>query len=200
MQIPGPVGALEALVEEPEPAGTDAFAVICHPHPLHGGTMQNKVVHTIARACQAVGMPTVRVNFRGVGASAGSYDQGQGEMQDALAVIEWGRRRWPGAALTLAGFSFGAMVSILIAGEAKAGRLLSVAPAVGRPEFAQASLPPCPWLILQGDADELVKVDDVRAFAARFEPPPTLQILPGAEHFFHGRLVELRDHISRYLQ
>ena len=89
VQIAGPAGPLEALLEEPEPLSANAFAVVCHPHPLHGGTMQNKVVHTIARACQVEGMPTVRFNFRGVGASAGSYDEGRGELQDTLAAIAW---------------------------------------------------------------------------------------------------------------
>lgn len=191
---------LEALLEEPEPVLTDAFAIVCHPHPLHGGTMQNKVVHTVARACQMEGMPTVRFNFRGVGASAGSYDEGRGELQDSLAVIAWARARWPNAALTLAGFSFGAMVSIGAAPMAAPARLISVAPAVSRPEFATASQPGCPWLILQGDADELVDVRDVQAFAARFQPPPILVLFPGGEHFFHGRLIELREQIVAFLR
>ena len=201
LQIPGPAGLLEALLEEPEPSAKDAFAVVCHPHPLHGGTMQNKVVHTVARACQMHELPTVRFNFRGVGASEGSYDKGRGEMQDALAVIAWGRERWPKAALTLAGFSFGAMISIGVAARVAPARLISVAPAVNRPEFTAAAAPPgCPWLILQGDADELVDVRDVQAFAARFQPPPKLVVFPGVEHFFHGRLVELREAIRAFLR
>ncbi len=198
--IPGPAGTLEALLETPETSRSDAFAVVCHPHPLHGGTMQNKVVHTVARACQATDMPTVRFNFRGVGASDGSYDEGRGEMQDALAVIEWGRQRWPGGALTLAGFSFGAMVSINAVPAARPARLISVAPAVGRPEFATTLAPSCPWLILQGDADELVDIREVQAFAARVSPPPTLVVFSGGEHFFHGRLIELRDQIIAWLR
>jgi alpha/beta superfamily hydrolase len=89
--------------------------VVCHPHPLYGGTMTNKVVHTLARSLQEQGMPTVRFNYRGVGKSAGQYDEGRGETADALAVVAWGRERWPGVPLTLAGFSFGAMVALLAA-------------------------------------------------------------------------------------
>jgi alpha/beta superfamily hydrolase len=112
LRIAGPAGALEGVLEDPQVSPQPGFAVICHPHPLYGGTMQNKVVHTIGRACQEFGMPTVRFNFRGVGASAGHYDEGRGETQDALAVIAWGRARWPASPLILAGFSFGAMIAL----------------------------------------------------------------------------------------
>jgi len=199
LSIDGAVGALQALLEEPAGALGAGYAVVCHPHPLYGGTMQNKVVHTVARACQEAGLPTLRFNYRGVGASAGSYDEGRGETQDALAVIAWAQARWPQAALTLAGFSFGAMVSLQAAAVVPPRRLISVAPAVANPEFAAIERPRCPWLILQGDADELVDYRAVQAFAARFEPPPQLQLLPGAEHFFHGRLQDLRAAVLAFL-
>jgi alpha/beta superfamily hydrolase len=199
LSIEGPAGALEALLEDPQTAQPPGFAVICHPHPLFGGTLQNKVVHTLGRACQETGLPTVRFNFRGVGTSRGSYDEGRGETDDALAVIAWGRQRWPGASLTLAGFSFGAMVALAAAARSAPSRLITVAPAVARPELATAVKPDCPWLIVQGDADELVNISDVRAFAARFEPSPQLIVLPGGDHFFHGRLTELRDHVLAFL-
>jgi alpha/beta superfamily hydrolase len=154
----------------------------------------------LARACQASGMATLRFNFRGVGASGGSYDEGRGEIQDALAVIAWGRARWPGAAMTLAGFSFGAMVSLGAANLAAPSKLISIAPAVFLPEFSAASDPRCPWLIVHGDADELVDIRDVRAFAARFVPPPQLVVFPGGEHFFHGRLSELRGQVLQFLK
>jgi len=200
VQIQGPAGVLEALLEEPQMSAHAGFAVICHPHPLHGGSMQNKVVHTLARACQAYGIATLRFNFRGVGASGGSYDEGRGEIQDALAVIAWGRARWPGAPMTLAGFSFGAMVSLGAAMLAAPSKLISIAPAVFLPEFSSAADPRCPWLIVHGDADELVDVRDVRAFAARFVPPPQLVVFPGGEHFFHGRLAELREQVLQFLK
>lgn len=162
--------------------------------------MQNKVVHTLARACQMQGMATVRFNFRGVGASGGSYDEGRGEIEDTLAVIAWGRARWPGDAMTLAGFSFGAMVSLGAAPQAAPSKLISIAPAVFLPQFSAAADPGCPWLIVHGDADELVNVRDVQAFAARFAPPPKLVIFAGGEHFFHGRLTELREQVVAFLK
>jgi alpha/beta superfamily hydrolase len=197
--IDGPAGVLEALLEDPQLSPPAGFAVVCHPHPLHGGSMHNKVVHTLARACQERGMPTLRFNYRGVGASTGSYDDGRGETQDALAVVAAGRARWPGAALTLAGFSFGAMVSLLAAPAAAPAWQISVAPAVMRAELAAIARPPCPWLIVQGEADEIVKSSEVQAFAARFTPPPQLLLLPGVGHFFHGRLPELRDAAFEFL-
>jgi alpha/beta superfamily hydrolase len=200
VSIEGPSGALEALLEVPQAPALAGFAVICHPHPLFGGTMQNKVVHTLGRACQEFGVATVRFNFRGVGTSDGSYDEGRGETDDALAVIGWGRKRWPDVPLMLAGFSFGAMVALRAAARSTPSRLISVAPAVGRPEFASVVRPGCPWLIVHGDRDELVDIRDVRAFAAGFEPPPRLIVLPGAEHFFHGRLTELRDEVLAFLK
>jgi alpha/beta superfamily hydrolase len=201
--LDGPAGVLEAVLEEPQaagPAGLPAgFAVICHPHPLYGGNLHNKVVHTLARACQERGMPTLRFNYRGVGASSGSYDEGRGETDDALAVVAAGRARWPGAGLMLGGFSFGGMVSLLAAAAAAPAWLISIAPAVTRLEFASIVRPDCPWLIIQGEADEVIACAEVQAFAARFQPPPQLVLMPGAEHFFHRRLPELRDAAFAFL-
>jgi alpha/beta superfamily hydrolase len=199
LSIEGPAGALEVLLEDPQGAARPGFGVICHPHPLYGGTLHNKVVHSLARACQQREMPTLRFNFRGTGASAGTYDEGRGETQDALAVIEFGRKRWPGVPMILAGFSFGAMVSLNAAVPSEPAKLITVAPAVTRVQFDTATRPACPWLIVQGDADELVSVRDVRDFAAKFDPPPQLVVLPGVEHFFHGRLTELRDRVLTFL-
>jgi hypothetical protein len=201
LEIPGPVGLLEALREVPAAAQAPrAFGVICHPHPLFGGTMTNKVVHMLARSCHELGMPTLRFNFRGVGASAGQYDDGRGETEDALAVIEQGRALWPGAALWLAGFSFGAWVALRAAPRAAAARLVTVAPPVGRWDFAGLGTPGCPWLIVQGDQDELVDAAAVQQWAALQQPAPQLALLAGAEHFFHGRLNELRDVVNGFLK
>ena len=200
LAIPGPAGALEALLEVPEGATDAAYAVVLHPHPLHGGTMQNKVVHTLARAFQQLGLSTLRFNYRGVGASAGSYDHGRGETDDALAVIEWGRERWPGAALSLAGFSFGALVALRAAQRVHPARLICVAPPVERPEASAVAPPSCPWLIIQGDADEIVDHRQVAAFAARSSPAPTLRILAGVDHFYHGRLRELQAAVLEFVQ
>ena len=197
--IAGPVGPLEALVETPAGfAGADC-AVLCHPHPLYGGTMNNKVVHTTARALQERGHATVRFNFRGVGASAGSFDDGRGETEDALAVVDWACARWPRAALTLAGFSFGAYVAFRAAGLRLARRLITIAPPVRRFDFGTLAVPAAPWIVIQGDQDELVDHRAVLAWAQAVQPPPTIVLIAGAEHFFHGRLSDLRAAVQAHL-
>src|SRR5471032_446491 len=126
--IPGPAGQLQALIETPRDAEgmpappVRAFAVVCHPHPLYGGTMDNKVVYTVARAFQQCAAPAIRFNYRGVGSSAGTYDEGRGESADTLAVIEYGAKRWPQAALWLGGFSFGGAVAVRAAGKSAPAR------------------------------------------------------------------------------
>jgi hypothetical protein len=197
--IAGPAGALEALVEVP--AGYDGrrCAVVCHPHPLYGGTLHNKVVHTTARALQERGYATVRFNFRGVGASAGSFDDGRGEALDAAAVCDYAATRWPGAALTLAGFSFGSFVAFQVAGRRPTERLLMIAPPVRRFDFAEHPAPRLPWVVIQGDRDELVDHHAVLEWTASADPAPTVVIIAGAEHFFHGRLAELRSAVQSHL-
>jgi alpha/beta superfamily hydrolase len=202
--VPGPAGPLQALIETPVIEGqglqpVSAFAVVCHPHPLHGGSMDNKVVYTLARTLEQLGAPAIRFNFRGVGASAGSYDAGRGETADALAVVAYGRRRWPNAALWLAGFSFGGAVAVRAAGEAGPQRLIAVAPGITTITVTDAAPPACPWLIVHGDADEVVPLEAVRAWADRLSPAPQMRVLPGASHFFHGRLNELRDVVLAFM-
>jgi uncharacterized protein len=208
--IPGPAGPLQVLIEMPpeesgESHGVAAFGVVCHPHPLMGGTLDNKVVYTLARAFQQHGAPAIRFNFRGVGESGGSYDEGRGEAADALAVIDWGRRRWPDAAVWLAGFSFGGAVAVRIAAQAKAARLVAVAPAIDRIDPVSGPPPLCPWLIVQGDADDVVAPEAVLGWARSLEAapgvrPPRVQVLRGASHFFHGRINELRDVVLAFMQ
>jgi uncharacterized protein len=173
--------------------------VVCHPHPLHGGTLSNKVVHTVARAFQEQGSASVRFNFRGVGRSEGHYDQGRGETEDALAVVGFAQQRWPKAALNLAGFSFGSMVALLAAAHTEPLRLITVAPPVSYPAFASVVRPHGPWLIVQGDADELVDARAVEAFAARLSPPAELRLLAGVGHFFHGHLHELQAAVASFI-
>lgn len=193
ISIGGPAGAIEALVEAPAGRPPSRFGVVCHPHPLFGGAMTNKAVHSVARCWNELGVPTLRFNFRGVGASEGQYDEGGGETDDALAVIEFGRRRWPGVDLWLAGFSFGAYVALRAAARAGPSILVTIAPPVGRWDFRTLTAPGCPWLIVQGDRDELVDAATVQAWAERQRPAPQMAMLTGAEHFFHGRLHELRE-------
>lgn len=200
--IDGPAGPLEARVEDPRADGVPAsvVGVVCHPHPLFGGTMQNKVVHTVARAMQEAGAPTVRFNFRGVGASGGEHAHGIGEVDDALAVIEWARRHWRCERLWLAGFSFGAAVALQASQSARPARLITVAPPVGRIITQPVAHPACPWLIVQGDRDELVDCATVLRWADAYAADrPQVVVMRDAEHFFHGRLGELRTVVLQFL-
>jgi alpha/beta superfamily hydrolase len=198
--IDGPAGPLEARVEDPAPGtAPSVVGVVCHPHPLYGGTMQNKVVHTLARAMQELGAPTTRFNFRGVGGSAGRYDGGAGELEDALAVCAWARQRWNCQPLWLAGFSFGSAVVLQAATVVQPRSLVTVAPPVGRIIVSPVARPACPWLVVQGDRDELVDVVQVRRWVDEFVPAPRLVVLGEAEHFFHGRLGELRAAVLQFL-
>ena len=183
---------LEALTSCPAQDGVPATAVILHPHPLYGGTMQNKVVHALARAFGDLGVASVRFNFRGVGASAGDFAQGVGETDDALAVIEWVRTQQPDTSVWLAGFSFGAAVALRAAQRTKVAGLITVAPAVNLYDFSALSTPSCPWLLIQGEADEVVPVEGVRAWLSGIAPSPQTIFLPGVSHFFHGRLNDLK--------
>lgn len=161
--------------------------------------MTNKVVHVLAKAFNERGVPSLRFNFRGVGASAGSYDEGEGETQDALAAIDWALRRWPGAALWVAGFSFGGAIAVRAAVARDAKRLVTVAPAVHRFAVGEAQLPRCPWLLVQGDRDELVDAGEIQRWVRTLASPPKLALLPGVDHFFHGRLNELRAVVLEWL-
>jgi alpha/beta superfamily hydrolase len=192
VSIEGPAGTLEAIVEDCASAGR-SFAVLCHPHPLFGGTMDNKVVTTTARALRDAGIPTLRFNFRGVGSSGGGFDQGSGEIADANAVATWGSVRWPGRNLLLAGFSFGGYVALRLAQQRLPQRLLTIAPAIQYSDAAARVVPLCPWLVIQGDADDVVDPAAVIAWVNGLVPTPRLLMLPGVGHFFHGRLHELRD-------
>jgi len=199
MFIAGPAGRLECLFELPPDGEVQGVAVICHPHPQHGGTMHNKVAHTLARAFVHSGFAALRFNFRGTEGSEGDYDNGVGELDDALAAADWLRERYPDMPFWFAGFSFGAAIAIRAAIRYPVDGLVSVAPAVKR--FAQGldEQPQCPWLIVQGDVDELVDVHDTIDWVNGLEPGPELMIMQDAEHFFHGRLVELRGAVTDFV-
>ncbi len=200
--IHGPAGRLEALLESPAELTPSGVALVCHPHPLQGGTLNNKVAHTLARAFLERGMRTLRFNFRGVGASEGEFDDARGEVDDAHACIEWLRTNFAGEPLWLGGFSFGAAVAIRAAVASRPAGLVSVAPAVYRFVDSLEVQPACPWLIVHGDADEVVPVSETVDWVNSLEPGPELSVFPGAGHFFHGRLVELRatvvDFVARH--
>lgn len=198
--IDGPAGRLEAILElsaEQIPVGS---VVVCHPHPQHGGTMHNKVAHTLARAFVHAGFSALRFNFRGTEYSDGEFDAGTGELEDALAAINWLRARNPQLPLWIAGFSFGAAIAIKAAMATEVDGLISVAPAINRFASGLPSQPECPWLIVQGDQDELVDVDEIVAWINGLSPGPELLIIPDGEHFFHGRLVELREAVTEFIE
>lgn len=198
--IDGPIGKLEVLLENPATAPVRAFGVVCHPHPLQGGTLDNKVVYTLARALQDAGLPTVRFNYRGVGQSEGEYDEGRGETLDALAVATWGAARSPGARVWFAGFSFGGFVAINASRQQHAERVIVVAPAVGRLSNFRVDGPRCPWLLVQGDADEVIAPATVLDWARAQTPLPEIAVFSGVGHFFHGKLTELRDRVVSFAQ
>lgn len=203
VRIAGPAGGIEALVELPAegPVAAPArFGVVCHPHPLYGGTLDNKVVYTLARAFVELGVPSIRFNFRGVGDSEGRYDEGRGETEDALAVIAYSRDRWPGAAPWLAGFSFGGAVALRAAAQAHPERLVAVAPGVTRIAMDGVGSPGCPWLVVQGDADDVIEPPAVLDWVSRQSPSAVVRVLPGAGHFFHGRLHDLRAAVLEFLR
>jgi alpha/beta superfamily hydrolase len=205
LTLSGPAGGIEALIETPAAAegdgdGVARFGVVCHPHPLYGGTLDNKVVYTLARAFVELGVPAIRFNFRGVGGSAGDYDDARGETSDVLSVVTYGRQRWPGASLWLAGFSFGGAVALRAAAQAQPERLIAVAPGVTRVSMEGVGSPPCPWLLVQGDADDVIEPAAVLDWASRQVGAPTVRVLSGAGHFFHGRLHELREAVIDFLR
>jgi len=189
VQFTGPSGALEGVWSRPRySASPSIVAIICHPHPLHGGNLNNKIAHTLAQACCNLGASAVRFNFRGVGASAGRYDHGQGETEDLIAVIETVRTQQPGAAVWLAGFSFGAYVALRATQHVEVERLITVAPPVNLYDCSELAPPVCPWLLIQGRADEVVPVKDVARWAGRLYPAPESIYLDDVDHYFHGKL------------
>lgn len=199
LAITGPSGDLEAILEVSETHQGQTVGVLCHPHPLHGGTMTNKVVHTVARTFNECGAAAVRFNYRGVGKSAGVYDEGRGETDDALAVIDWAMDRWPQADLWLAGFSFGGGVAFRAAlRRVQVKRLITIAPAVAREE-GLTEVPACPWLLVQGDQDEVIATQRVLDWVQRLPRQPEVRIISGASHFFHGQLPELRAAVRAWI-
>ena len=188
--ITGPAGAIECAIDQPAQAPARGVAVLCHPHPLHGGTLDNKVVQTLARALVGLGYTAVRFNFRGIGKSEGAWDEGRGEVDDALAVIA--AHRQPGQALVVGGFSFGGYVASQAAARLPANlaaeRLVLIAPAVAN--FPMAAVP-ADTLVVHGETDDVVPLAACFDWARPLALPVT--VLPGAGHFFHGALPVLKQ-------
>ncbi len=197
IQIDGSQGYIQAVLDIAEEFINPHFiSVNCHPHSLHGGTMTNKVVHTVSRSIAGLGIPSLRFNFRGVGESAGEYDEGIGEQEDLACVVDWMKEQYPNSKLILSGFSFGAFVSSFAASKICSDLLISIAPPVKRFDFDNFIRPNCEWTVIIGDEDELVEYQSVVDWVTSFESSPRLITMTGASHFFHGRLVELRDNIE----
>jgi len=194
--IPGPCGQLEALsLEVPDARGV---ALICHPNPVQGGTMLNKVVSTVQRTARDAGYHTLRFNYRGVGASAGSHDMASGEVDDAEAVAAWLRAQYPGLPLTLLGFSFGGFVAAALAGRLESqgqavNQLFMLAPAVQR--LTAENPPPqgVPLTLIQPEVDEVIDPQAVYHWSANLRRAHELLKVAECGHFFHGKLTELKD-------
>ena len=187
VSIPGPAGTLEVVVHIPDVA-PHAIAVIAHPLPTMGGTMENKIVTTLAKTFAELGFAALRFNFRGVGASSGEFDDGNGEVEDALTVTRYALKEYGDLPLILSGFSFGGYVQARAAQQLPPHQLVLIAPAVTR-----YPMPPVPHntLLVHGELDEVVSLADVMQWARPQRLP--IVVLPGAVHFFHGRLDQLKE-------
>ena len=194
LQLQGPAGVLEVAVDRPESEVTPLplTVVLCHPLSTEGGSITNKVVTMAARSLRELGASTVRFNFRGVGQSAGSFDHGEGELQDLLAVVQWVREQRPDDDLWLAGFSFGAYVSLRANDTVLPDALISIAPPAGRWDFDKIATPVCPWLVIQGENDEIVDPQAVYDWIDTLKRKPDLVRMPDTSHFFHRKLIDLR--------
>ena len=196
----GPSGALEGLVLEHEAHDHTLVAVVCHPHPLYGGTLHNKVVHRVASVLHGLGGAVMRFNFRGTGASDGRFDGGDGELEDARAALVWLRARYPAARRWVAGFSFGAWVAArLAASEPEVERVILVAPPVATEDFSIMRQAAVPKLVLQGTADDVCTPAALEQAFPDWAEPKTLLQVEGATHFFDKRLGALADALHQAL-
>jgi alpha/beta superfamily hydrolase len=198
--IQGPAGPLEALLQERDAHDHALTALVCHPHPLYGGTLHNKVVHRVASTLHALGAAVLRFNFRGVGKSAGAHDEGEGELEDARVALEFLRGRYPRARRWLAGFSFGSWIaSRLAAQERDIEQLILVAPPVTRAGFDVLRRATVPKLVLQGSADEVCPPAQLAAEFPGWAEPKHLVMIEGAGHFFDRQLTPLGDALREQL-
>ncbi len=190
----GTAGLLEGVLHVPNNA-PNAIAVVAHPLPTMGGTMDNKVVTTLCRTFLELNYAVLRFNFRGVGASIGEYDEGNGEAEDAIAAANFMKDTYPDLPLICAGFSFGGYVQSRAAPELNPDKLVLIAPAVGRFEMPDV---PKNTLVVHGDLDEVVPLDEALHWARPMELP--VIVLTGAEHFFHGRLIQLKQIVKQHFK
>jgi alpha/beta superfamily hydrolase len=194
LMLAGPAGSLEALLEEPDETPTRSLALVCHPHPLFGGTMHNKVVYRLARGLRRSGAAVLRFNFRGVGRSQGEHDHGVGEADDARVALAWLRDRFPGVPYVLAGFSFGSRI-ILRLGCAAGDASLLIAAGFPTTHGEAAFLESCqsPKIFIQSTRDEFAPVPQMEALFERMAEPKQLMWIEAQDHFFQGSLDKLEE-------
>lgn len=193
--FPGQVGQLEVIVTVPTDANRDYVAILGHPNSLQGGSMSNKVVTTMVRVFKELGIPSIRFNFRGVGQSAGEYDAGIGESDDMELIAHQWLSEIPQAQLIFAGFSFGSYVTYRVASRMKHALLISIAPAVHLYDYTEFLPEPTPWIVVQGDEDEVVPASMVVDCFAKTNALPIL-MFEKTSHFFHGQLILLKQRLT----
>lgn len=194
LMLDGPAGPLEAMLQERASGNHSKAAIVLHPHPLYGGTLHNKVVHRVASTFHALGAAVLRFNFRGVGKSAGHFDQGAGELEDARAAWRFLRARWPDARGWVAGFSFGSWIAARLAVERDdVEQLLLVAPPVESHSFEVLRTSPVPKQVVQGASDDVCLLPRLRVEFSYWAEPKRLVTVDGATHFFDRKLDALSD-------
>lgn len=196
LRIDGPAGKLEALLEEPENGEPREACLVCHPHPLFGGTMHNKVVYRIARGLRRAGAVVLRFNFRGVGLSEGAHDGGVGEVEDARAALKFLRRRYPDLPYSMAGFSFGSRVIMKLGCSMNPTRLIAVGFPTQRGQFDYLSTCAIPKYFVQSTIDEFGPKEELEAAFQGFAEPKSLEFIEATDHFFTGALDQLEETIA----
>jgi len=196
--IDGPAGRLEVLLDTPT-SSPRAVAVLAHPHPQHGGTMHNKVVYRSAKTLAQIGCATLRFNFRGVGKSEGDYDEGRGEAEDFRAAIDWATGQYPDIAVWAAGFSFGAWIALTVgATDARVHLLFGIAPPTHY-DLDDLRRSTKPKLLIHGEADELIPLQDMWKLYGELEEPKELVVIDAADHLFNGKVSEVGEAIEDLL-
>src|SRR5712691_5549640 len=199
--VPAPHGRLEAILKEPRAGSIRGVALVLHPHPLFGGTMHNKVVFRAAAALNDAGLIALRINFRGVGQSTGTHDEGYGERDDVRAGLDYLAANYPGREITLCGFSFGARVGLEVGiDDERVRRLISIGTPVDKYDFSFLEQCHKPILFVQGDRDEYGDVEDLRKLVKKLSAhaPAQLRVIEGAGHFFDDHLDELKAAITEW--
>ena len=202
VNIPTPKGHLEAILKPEEEGSQPLYAgLVCHPHPLGGGTMHNKVVFKAAQTLQSLNIPALRFNFRGVGHSTGTYDEGRGEMDDVRYALEFLSRRYPGVPVLVAGFSFGSYVGLRVAANDDRAQAM-IGLGVPAKWFEGDTLQGChkPKLLIHGTQDELAPYELAVEWFEQVPAPKSMIAIEGADHFFQGRLDEVQAIIANFVQ